>query len=69
MMGEAPQKVWLIYPSDGSAPVLWTEPCPFPVGDEGEVVEYERTKPRSLGEAVKIARGHPEPPVPKQGFA
>ena len=41
--GEPPKSVWVIWPADGSAPVLWTEPCPFPV-DDGEIVEYRRDK-------------------------
>ena len=73
MMGEAPSTVWVIYPSDGSEPVLWTSPCPFPVGDEGEIVEYERRVPQPkkspLSEAIDKARGGPAPARAKTSFA
>ena len=41
--GYAPAKIWLIFPYDGGAPVLWTEPCPFPV-DGGTMIEYTATE-------------------------
>lgn len=50
--GTAPQKVWIIWPHDGGAPVLWTTPCPFPV-DDGTVVEYQ------LPPAKKVRRPSP----------
>jgi hypothetical protein len=39
-----PKKIWLIWSDNGipSEPVLWTEPCPFPI-DDGDCIEYQRT--------------------------
>lgn len=41
-----PEKVWLIWPDDGGAPVLWLKPCPFPVED-GQVTEYHLGRAKS----------------------
>jgi hypothetical protein len=39
-----PKKIWLIWSDNGipPEPVLWTEPCPFPI-DDGDCIEYQRT--------------------------
>lgn len=45
MMGEAPKEIWVIWPNDGSDPVIWTKPCPFPVGDDGKIARYVLAEP------------------------
>ena len=39
MMDNPPKKIWDFWPYDGGAPVIWREPCPFPV-DDADVFEY-----------------------------
>lgn len=40
MNGEPPRRVWVVYPRDGSAPVLWTTSPPDTSEGDAECVEY-----------------------------
>jgi hypothetical protein len=56
-MNNPAKNLWVIWPDDGGSPVVWFEPCAFPV-DDGEIVQYTETSRLNSIKHKEYVRGY-----------